>query len=136
MFLTSLTRFRDFGLLLLRLGLAAVFLYNARHLMFDGPEKWKHLGAAMKYLGVTAWPAFWGLLAAFSEFFGAILIAFGFLFRPACLLLAITMTVAAIMHLKTEPHDAFQKASWAIDMAVVFWSLILIGPGKFSVDKN
>jgi putative oxidoreductase len=44
------------------------------------------------------------------------------------------MTVAANMHLHTG--DGFFKASWAIDMAIVFYSLILIGPGKYSVDKN
>jgi putative oxidoreductase len=49
-------------------------------------------------------------------------------------LLAITMTVAANLHLRTG--DGFLKASWAIDMAIVFFCLILIGPGKYSVDKN
>jgi putative oxidoreductase len=134
MILTSLTKFRDTGLLLLRLGLGAVYLYNSRNLMFGGPEKWEMLGKAMHHFGVHFWPVGWGFMAAFSQFFGAMFLIFGFLFRPTCILLAITMTVAANMHLHTG--DGFLKASWAIDMAIVFYSLILIGPGKYSVDKN
>jgi putative oxidoreductase len=134
MVLTSLTKFRDTGLLLLRIGLAAVYLYNSRNHMFGGPERWEALGKAMQLVGIHFWPVFWGFMAAFSQFFGSMFIMFGFLFRPACILLAITMTVAANLHLRTG--DGFLKASWAIDMAIVFFCLILIGPGKYSVDKN
>jgi putative oxidoreductase len=134
MILTSLTKFRETGLLLLRIGLAATLLYNSRNMMFGGPAVWTKTGHAVAYVGIHFWPVFWGFMAAFSEFFGAILLAFGLFFRPTCILLAITMTVAAAMHLRSG--DGFLKASWAIDMAVVFWTLILIGPGKYSVDKN
>ena len=136
MILTSLTKFRDFGLLILRLGLAFVFIINSSNKMFGGPAEWKGLGLAMHNVGIYFAPVAWGFLAVFSQFFGSFFVALGFLFRPACILLAITMTIASLMHLKTEPHQAFMKASWAIDMAVVFYSLILIGPGKFSIDKN
>jgi len=134
MFLSFLSKYREGGLLLIRIGLAVTFVCNSRELMFGGPAKWQQLGHAMSYVGIHGWFGFWGFMAAFSQFFGSILICIGFCFRPACILLAITMTVAAIMHIKSG--DGFMKASPAINMAVVFYGLTLVGAGKYSVDKS
>lgn len=134
MILTQLTKFRDFGLLFLRAGIGAAFIYNSRGLMFGGPAAWHKLGLAVTYVGMHLWPTFWGFMAAFSQFFGAILLILGFCFRPATILLAITMAVAATMHLRSG--DGFMKASWALEMAILFFSLIFIGPGRYSVDKS
>ena len=49
------------------------------------------------------------------------------------------MAVATIMHFHTTPGDFMEKwfvASHAIELGSVFLSLLLIGPGKFSVDRE
>jgi putative oxidoreductase len=43
------------------------------------------------------------------------------------------MVVAALMHL--IGGDPFGDASHAIESTVIFFSLILIGPGKYSLDE-
>jgi len=43
------------------------------------------------------------------------------------------------MHFHTTPGDLMEKwsvASHAIELGSVFLSLLLIGPGKFSVDRD
>ena len=46
----------------------------------------------------------------------------------------LTMTVAAAMHL--GKGDGLKGASHAIEAGVVFLSLILIGPGTYSIDEK
>ena len=88
----------------------------------------------MSHLGVTIYPVFWGFCAAVVEFFGGIALAFGLFTRLVALSLCFTMVVATIMHLSIG--DGLQGASHAIELAIVFVSLILIGPGRFSVDRR
>lgn len=134
MILKSLSKYNDIGLLILRIGIGIMFLYHGAPKLFGGLEKWEKLGMAMKYVGVEFMPVFWGFMAAFSEFFGGICIILGLFFRPACILLTLTMAVAASMHL--GKGNGLQIASHAIEDGIVFLSLILIGPGKYSIDKG
>ena len=119
---------RDLGLLILRVGIGASFMVHGFPKLLGGPEKWAKLGKAMEVFGVDFAPAFWGFMAAFSEFGGGLLLALGLAFRPACLLLLSTMVVASAMHL--DRGDGFGKASHAIEAAILFLSLLMIGPGK------
>ncbi len=134
MILTTLSRYRDIGLLFLRIGLGAMFLYHGLPKIVGGAEKWVTLGTAMKYTGIQFMPVFWGFMAAFSEFFGGLCLILGLVFRPVCMLLAITMAVATAMHLGRG--DSLQVASHAIENGIVFLSLIFIGPGKYSFDGS
>lgn len=134
MILRSLTKYRDGGLLILRIGLGIMFLYHGAPKLIGGPEKWEKLGMAMNYVGIPFMSVFWGFMAAFSEFFGGIFIILGLFFRPACILLLITMAVASIMHI--GKGDGLKIASHAIEDGIVFLSLILIGPGKYSMDRE
>lgn len=134
MILTFLNKYRDFGLLILRIGLGSMFMLHGAPKILGGPEKWEKIGMAMSSLGIEFIPVFWGFMAAFSEFIGGICIIFGIFFTPACILLGITMAVAVNMHLSRG--DGFQTASHAIESGIVFLSLIFIGPGKYSLDEK
>jgi len=134
MILTSLTRYGDLGLLLLRVGLGTMFIYHGAPKIMGGPALWTGLGSAMGNLGVTFAPAVWGFLAALAEFGGGICLLLGFAFRPACIMMAFTMTVAAVFHL--SKGDTLNEASHAVESGIVFLSLILIGPGSYSIDKK
>lgn len=139
MILRSLSKYRDFGLLLLRVLIGISFLVHGLPKLTAGPELWVKLGKSMQFVGMGAYPVFWGLMAALSESVGGFLLLIGFAFRPANLFLLITMLVATIMHFNTTPGDLFEKwqvASHAIELGSVFLSLLLIGPGKFSVDRD
>jgi putative oxidoreductase len=127
----GLYRTRDLGLLLLRLGVGAGFIYfHGLEKLLGGPERWTAVGGAMQYVGVTVRPEVFGFLAAFAESVGALLIAIGLFFRPAALLLFLTMGLAVIQHLGTgegTPAHAFKNA-W------LFLGLLFLGPGRFSLD--
>ncbi len=129
-----LGRYRDFGLLVLRLGVGAMFLFHGWPKLMGGPVKWESLGTAMGYLGIHVIPVFWGLMAALSEFFGGACLIFGVAFRPACLLLLGTMAVAATMHL--QRGDGLQVASHAIELGFVFFGLLFVGPGRFGFGRG
>ena len=111
-----------------------MFLVHGMPKLIGGPDKWYELGLAMGYLGIDFTPTLWGFAAALSETAGALCLILGFLTRPACLCLAATMAVAATMHLGRG--DGLLKASHAIELGIVFFSLLFIGPGKYSVDKG
>lgn len=133
MMLSSLGKFSDIALLVLRVGIGGLLAWlHGFPKVMGGPETWGKVGAAMGHLGVTFAPEFWGLMAAATESIVAVLFAIGFLFRPSCLLLAFVMTVATTMHLKT---DGLNEASHAIELGLVFLSMAFIGPGKYAVDK-
>ena len=135
MILTSLTRFRDWGLLFLRVALGGFYLYvHGWHKLAGGVADWRVVGEAVRYVGIHFGYAFWGLMAALSETLGCVLVMIGFLFRPACLLLFITLTVASAMHLRKG--QGWEAASHAIELAILFFSLLFIGPGKYSGDKS
>lgn len=135
MFLTFLSKFKDFGILLTRIGIGFMFFYGHGYAkMFGGPERWAKVGGAMKHVGLDFAPAAWGFMAAFSEFFGGILFLLGLFFRPATALLLITMIVAANMHIATG--DGLRGASHAIENALFLITMLVIGPGKYSIDAK
>lgn len=132
MILHSLDKYRDHGLLLLRVGIGVMFLLHGWPKITGGVEFWTKIGGTMGLFGITFAPAFWGFMAAFAEFGGGALLLLGLLTRPACAMMAFTMTVAATMHL--NKGDGISGASHAIEAGILFVSLILIGPGRFSLD--
>ena len=139
MILRSLSKYRATGLLILRILIGISFLVHGVPKLMAGPDLWIKLGKTMQFVGVGAYPVFWGLMAALSESLGGFLLLIGFCFRPACLFLLITMAVATTMHFKTTPGDFFEKwqvASHAIELGSVFLSLLLIGPGRFSIERE
>jgi putative oxidoreductase len=124
-------RFADLGLLLMRVGLGAAFMGHGWPKLAAGEAKWAKIGAAMGHFGIDFAHTVFGFLAACSEFFGGLLLAVGLLFRPACGALLATMLVASTMHL--AKGDGFSSASHAIEAAIVFAALLLIGPGKHTL---
>ena len=131
---SGLANYRDFALLVLRVGIGlSMIILHGWPKLAGGLAKWTAVGGAMKHLGIAFAPAFWGFMAALSESLACGLIVLGLFFRPACVLVLFTMIVASIVELKT---GGLMKASHALELGIVFFSLIFLGPGKYSVDKN
>jgi len=129
-----LDKHRDKGLLILRIGIGFMFICHGYPKLIAGPETWTRLGNALSAVGVNFAPTFMGFMAAISEFGGGLLLIFGFLTRPACFFLLCTMIVATQMHV--SQGDPFVKYSHALEAAILFFSLMFIGPGKISIDEK
>ena len=132
--LQFMDRFRDLGLLILRLGIGFMFIMHGLPKINGGPVMWEKLGLATGNLGIHVFPVFFGFMCAFAEFGGGILLILGFYTRLAALLMFINMAVAVTFHL--SQGDGFNVASHAIEAAILFFSLILIGPGTHSIDEK
>jgi len=132
MIFQKLDKYQDEGLLFLRVGIGVMFMCHGFPKLTAGPELWTKLGGALSYMGIYFAPTFMGLVAAISEFGGGLLLVLGLFTRPACFFLFCTMVVATTMHVKSG--DPFVKYSHAFEAAILFFSLLLIGPGKLSLD--
>ena len=126
----------DFGILVLRIGVGLTMLIAYGYMKITaGPELWSQAGGVMQKVGISFAPTVWGFLAAFAESFGALLVATGFLFRPATLMVAFTMFMAALHHLTLpagDPNGGFSGAAHAIELLAVHIGLFFVGAGRFS----
>ncbi len=130
-----LSKYRDAGLLVMRLGLGVMFLLHGLPKLTGGPQKWKGLGAAMGNLGIDFYPVVWGFLAAVTEGIGGLLLILGVFYRPTCTLLCLVMIVATVSH-ATAGDSFMMKTSRPLELAFVFLGLAFAGPGRFSIDKD
>ena len=128
----TLGKYRNTGLLILRIGLGAMMMMHGFPKIMGGPDKWAAIGSSMGVIGVNFIPAFWGFMAAITEGLGGFLLLLGLFFRPVNMLLTFVMIIASLFHL--HKGDGIMGASHAIELGIVFFGLIFIGPGKYSVD--
>lgn len=135
MLLKFLAKYRDTGLLILRLGLGAAFIMHGLPKLTGGMDDWTKYGKAMAIIGIDFAPTFWGFMAAVTEGIGGVLLILGAFYRPICLMLAFTMTMATLTLALPKNRD-FKLYSHPLKMAFVFIGLACIGPGRFSVDKD
>lgn len=126
---------KDIGLLLLRgvIGLCMIAFHGLPKLI-GGPQKWEKIGLSMGNLGINFLPTFWGFAASITETVCALFLIIGLWTRPNALLLAFTLLIASVSHLING--DGLSIASHAIELLTVCVALVLIGPGKYSVDKK
>ena len=120
-------RYRDVGLLILRLGFGlSFFWYHGYPKLAGGPETWERIGDAVANVGITfAHPA-WGLAAALSEGAGGLLFAAGLFFRPVCVALLGVMVMATVDQFGRE----MPQPEHALKNAFVVAGLFFVGPGR------
>jgi putative oxidoreductase len=131
----SLGKYRNTGLLIIRVGLGMMMMVHGFPKLSGGTEMWAQIGGSMKTVGVDFFPMGWGFMAAATEAVGGLFLLLGLFFRPAAILLLFTMIIASIVHL-SDPKQGIMDASHAIELGVVFLGLVFIGPGKYSIDKK
>ena len=126
-------KYKDLGILILRLGIGLMFMMHGFPKFIGGPDKWISLGNyGMGFIGINFLPIFWGFMAAFAEFIGGIHLILGLFTCFFSLLMFITMIIATITHI----DDGIMGASHAIESGMVFFSLFFMGGGKYSLDYH
>ncbi len=106
-----------FGIFMLVIGYDKLVNFAARV-----PEFYSFLGLGSKVSLI---------LVVFAEFFCSALLIIGLFTRFACIPLIITMAVAAFIVLKA---DIFGNAQTATIYLSAYIAILLLGPGKISVD--
>lgn len=129
----SAEKYRDYGLLVLRAGVGLMFvIVHGLPKVRGGVPMWTGLGGAFnRIIGITFIPTFWGLMATASEFVGGLCLILGVFLRPACALMLFTITIAVTSII--SGGYGFSAASQPFELGIVLLSLILSGPGKFTV---
>jgi len=118
----------DIGLALLRI------LPSAFMLTHGIPKFQKLIAGNFEFgdpIGIGAAPTLF--LAVLAEFVCPLLLIVGFKTRWAAILPAITMLVAGLI---AHGPDPFRKKEMALLYLVIFVAIMLLGPGRYSVDKN
>jgi putative oxidoreductase len=132
---SKLGNYKNTGLLLMRVGIGAMFvIIHGYPKMLAGPSKWEQLGGNLRNIGIDFFPAAWGFLAAGSELIGGLLLILGLFFRPACLFLLGTLTIAAMSYF--WHGQGFFAAAHPIEVGFAILGLFILGPGKYSIDKS
>ena len=132
--LSSLGQYRDLGFLILRAGIGIMMVLHGWPKLAGGQQNWEQLGGAMGYLGITFWPVLWGFFSAMAETLGGALLAVGFLTRFAAIFLTFNMGVATLMVYHIS-HGSFKDWSHPAEIGIACLSLVIIGAGKYSVDR-
>jgi len=134
MILTWLSNYRDLGLLFLRTGIGIMMILHGWPKLAGGLPAWEKLGQAMGHVGINFIPGFWGFSCAMVETIGGVLLVIGFCFRPVTILFTLNFIVATVLLYKTS--GVFLDWSRPAEMLILFFSLIFIGAGKYSVDRS
>lgn len=124
----------DIGLLFLRVAIGALYIGHGFPKVVGGPDVWVGAGSAVQYLGIPFFHDIFGFIAGCIELFGGILLIFGFGMLPVLILLLLTMLVAVIS--KFAVGAGYGEISYPLMAIAVFISLMLTGPGKYSIDYN
>jgi putative oxidoreductase len=119
--------------LLLRLALAAVFIFHGVHMVSGPDHEW---GAAWMTPPLTPQPAPVQLAVAWGELIGGVALAVGFLTRLAALgLIAIMAGAIATIHLPNGFDIGKGSYEYNVVIIAVCLCLVLGGPGPIAVDR-
>ncbi|WP_291907315.1 DoxX family membrane protein [Chitinophaga sp. CB10] len=115
--------------LIFRIGIGVFFAIFGIMKVFGGPQVWEFLGGTMKFVGISFWPVFWGLLATLAELLGGLALISGFFVRPLAIALLFTMIMATI--LKIAGNAPFAEVSYPLVMVLVTL-FFAMNKGKYS----
>ncbi len=128
--LSSEDRKINFGLLMMRAGLAAVLLIHCLPPLFAGAAAWQRIGTPLGFINIGLPPAFLGLVVLLMEALGAVSLLFGYFFRIACILLTVLFGLYFFNYFRVGYHTLML---WSIGLATVFLGMLYTGPGRYSI---
>ncbi len=132
MIFTSQERKMNFGLLFMRLGLAAVLLIHALPKLFGGTAAWKKFWMSLEFESIGLPGAIVGLAILLIESITALCLLSGYFFRVACALLSFLYGLYFFGYFYYK-SGYVTLTLWSLGLAVVFFGLIYIGPGRYAV---
>ena len=131
--LQFLSKYRETGLLLIRASIGLTFIILVAPVLWSGQGSWEHFGSAMRHLDFHSHYKFWGFIGAVLACAGGVLMILGLFFRIG-VLFVLAVTLVHLVAIWGEGNFHYRMP--ALEMAILLVSLLFIGPGKYSVDKN
>lgn len=122
----------SFGLLIIRLGLAAVLLIYAVPKLIDGASSWAAVGNIFGFIQSGFPLEAWGLTVLILQVACGISIISGYFFRSA----NIVMTLLHILYFLNYFKHVYKNETlqlYILGFVTVFLGLIYIGPGRYAV---
>ena len=114
----------------MRLGLAAVLLIHSLPKLFAGSHSWQSVGTTLGFINVGLPVAVLGFTMLLLEALGAVSLIFGYFFRIACIILFIIFGLYFFNYFSIGYQTLML---WSAGLAAVFFGLIYVGPGRYSI---
>lgn len=131
--LTTLSRFRDLGVLVLRLAFGFQLVKVSHEYILYADTKIPEFTTYLQSLGFP-FPVPGAYISVWTEFIGGLLLIVGFQTRWTALLLLINFSVAVGMaHLNIS--DTYANTFPSLNLWAVSFFLLLNGAGRWSVDR-
>jgi putative oxidoreductase len=131
--LQFLGKYRETGLLLIRVSLGLIFIILLGPVLWN-PGSWERIGSAMRHLDFHSHLKFWGMVGALLGCVGGVLMVLGLFFRIAVLFVLI-VTLVHLVALWSARGGLYARLP-TLEMSILLLALLLVGPGKYSVDKG
>src|SRR3954453_10722764 len=132
--MTFLAKYREAGLLLMRVSLGVLFIIVTGPVLLGGGSRWAVFGAGIRNLGLHSHFQIWGFLGALAGCVAAVLMIFGLFFRPG-VLLALALSFVYTLGMMNG-HAGIRDALVPLELGAMLLGLLFVGPGKYSVDKT
>ncbi len=127
---SSQERQSNSGLLIMRLGLAAVLLIHSLPKLFAGFHSWQSVGTTLGFINVGLPTEVLGFSMLLLEALGAVSLMFGYIFRIACIILFIIFGLYCFNYFSIGYRTLML---WSAGLAAVFFGLIYVGPGRYTI---
>jgi putative oxidoreductase len=127
---SSQDRQSNSGLLIMRLGLAAVLLIHSLPKLFAGFHSWQSVGTTLGFINVGLPTEVLGFSLLLLEALGAVSLMFGYIFRIACIILFIIFGLYCFNYFSIGYRTLML---WSAGLAAVFFGLIYVGPGRYTI---
>ena len=127
---SSQERQSNSGLLIMRLGLAAVLLIHSLPKLFAGFHSWQSVGTTLGFINVGLPTEVLGFSLLLLEALGAVSLMFGYFFRIACIILFIIFGLYCFNYFSIGYRTLML---WSAGLAAVFFGLIYVGPGRYTI---
>ncbi|MCP4371365.1 MAG: DoxX family protein [Deltaproteobacteria bacterium] len=130
MFFNAQDRKINFGLLVMRVGLAVILLIHSMPGLIGGSAYWKKIGTGLSFINIGLPPEAIGFVIMLLESLGALSLLFGYLFRSFSIVLAILYCLYFFNYYNIGYRTLML---YSLSLASVFLGFVNTGPGRYAI---